>query len=949
MNTKTSTLSRRASRAIMAQLFAYILFVLLPSTVHAQTYSGPIVITKGGTYKGNWESRDSNVAAVEIKTSEPVIIEHSNIRGAGYLIKSWGYATNLTVRHSNGYGLPQTPYSGSKKPRRFVTVNNFKNVVVENNYMESTAGIYLGTRYEGDNSSSQGVRIRYNIAKNIDGRVYGGDREHSQFVQFNFKGAIRHAEIAWNQVINEADKSLVEDNINMYNSRGMSGSPIKIHNNYIQGAYPIAASGKQYSGGGIITDGDGDINNCPAYIEAHDNHLVGLGNYSMGIAGGNNIRYHHNRAVNAATFDNGSRYNMYTSGYWSKDYYRKNTTFANSVDNNVMGIVAWGYTNNRNDISVAENADFKNNTALPNPITKQTEKDEYNLWQGKLSKNGIKLGPNGTGGSAPANQDPSVSITSPIANASVTQGGAIIIEANATDADGSVTKVEFYQGAVKLGEDTSAPFTYTWNNAPTGAYSLTAKAYDNAGASKTSSAVNINVVASPSTPSEDPLAQQPSDGTTSGTGKITHEFWANVHGAGVSVIPVSTSPTSTNTLSLFEAPGGKGNNYGQRIRGYVTAPESGQYTFWIAGDDQAELYLSTSEDAGSKKKIAYTTSWTNPREWSKYGSQKSAQVTLQAGKRYYIEALSKQEGGGDNLAVAWQLPSGAKEMPIAGSRLSEMGSKAPEAPATITPIVATGKIILEKWTGVHGSNVSVIPVNDKPASTLELTKFEAPSNSGDNYGQRIRGYVTAPESGQYTFWIAADDKADLYLSTSEDPAKKQRIAYASDWTNSREWNKRTGQQSAKITLEAGKRYYIEALHLEGGGGDNLAVAWQLPSGAKEMPIEGKHLSPFGDELTGISAMKVSEIADSEPFFAQTTAYPNPFADVVTLDFGDREGVELAEVTVLDQTGRVVYKESKLELTNNRLSLNLVDLKRGMYILKYTDKSGKSDSIKLVKE
>ncbi|WP_181163744.1 PA14 domain-containing protein [Pontibacter mangrovi] len=815
--------------------------------------------------------------------------------------------------------------------------------------MESTAGIYAGTRYEGDNSSAEGIKIRYNVAKNIDGRVYGGDREHSQFVQFNFKGAIKHAEVAWNQVMNEADKSLVEDNINIYNTRGVSGSPIRIHNNYIQGAYPAPANGTKYSGGGIITDGDADINNCPAYIEAYENQLVGLGNYSMGIAGGNNIRYHHNRAVNAATFDNGTKYSMYTSGLWSKDYYNQNTTFANSVDNNVVGIVAWGYNNNRNDVSVAENADFTNNTFLPNPISKQSEKDEYSMWQSKLSKNGIVLGPNGSGSAAPANQAPSVAITSPSSNATIAYGATVAINANASDADGSISKVEFYQGTVKLGEDTNAPYSFSWNNVAAGTYSLTAKAYDNVGASKTSSAISINIEAQVQA-EEEPVASAPSESTTSGsttgTGNITHEFWANVHGSGVSVIPVTTAPTSTAKLTLFEAPSGKGDNFGQRIRGYVTAPESGQYTFWIAGDDQAELYLSSSEDPAGKKKIAYTTSWTSAREWTKHQTQQSAKVTLEAGKRYYIEALSKQEGGGDNLAVGWQLPNGAKELPIAGNRLSEIGSKAPVT--EYITVAATGKIILEKWNSVHGSDVSVIPVKDTPSSTKELTLFEAPSNTGDNYGQRIRGYVTAPESGQYTFWIAADDKAELYLSSSEDPAGKKKIAYASDWTNSREWNKRTGQQSAKVTLEAGKRYYIEALHLEGGGGDNLAVGWQLPSGAKELPMAGKHLSPFGQSIESISAMQVSETADSDAFFKTATAYPNPFRDMVTLDLGDKQ-VELAEVAVLDQTGRVVYKETKLDLVNNKLSMDLSDLKTGLYILKYTDKAGKTDSIKIMKE
>ncbi|WP_299759213.1 PA14 domain-containing protein [uncultured Pontibacter sp.] len=944
MNTRISNLSKKTGRAIAAQLFVYILFVLLPSTVTAQTYSGPLVITKGGTYKGNWESKDSEVAAVEIKTSEPVIIENSNIRGAGPLIRSLGNKINLTVRHTNGYGITPTPYKDYKKARRFLGIDVFKNVVVENCYMENTAGIYIGQSYEGNGSSSETIKIRYNIAKNIDGRVYGGTT-FAQFVQFNFRNNISHAEVAWNQVINAPNNSAVEDNINIHNSRGTKSSPIRIHNNYIEGAFPMPAESKNYSGGGIITDGDGDINTCPAYIEAHDNQLIGLGNYSMGIAGGNNIRYHHNRAVNAATFENGAKYGMYTSGLWSNDYYKKNTTFSNSVDNNVVGIVAWGYVNNRNDISVADFASFASNSFLPNPISKQTEKSEFSNWQSKLSKNGIVLGPNGSAGSTPANQAPAVAITSPTANTAIAQGASVVIEANATDNDGSITKVEFFQGTVKLGEDASAPFAYTWNNASVGTYSLTAKAHDNAGGSKTSSAVAITVAEQTADKPSFADAQLPVANTgNSSNGSLTLEVWANVDGHSISDIPVSQKPTNTKELTLFEAPSNVGDNYGQRISGYITAPESGQYTFWIAGDNNAELWVSTSDAPAAKKKLAYVNGWTKPREWNKYSSQQSAKVTLEAGKRYYIEALSKEEAGGDNLSVGWQLPNGAKELPIAGDRFT--------APSTTTPvsapIAATGKIILEHWKGVKSENVNAIPVSQKPTSTKELTLFEAPSNVGDNYAQRIHGYITAPESGQYIFWIAGDNHAELSVSTSEDPAAKKKVAFVNGWTNPREWNKYSSQQSVKITLEAGKRYYIEALHLEGAGGDNVAVGWQLPSGAKEMPIAGNRLSPFGDAFESISAMKVSEVADSDPFFAQTTAYPNPFRDVVTLAFGDNN-VELAEVTVLDQTGRIVYKESKLELVNNQLSINLADLKTGLYILKYTDKAGKTDSIKIVKE
>ncbi len=96
----------------------------------------------------------------------------------------------------------------------------------------------------------------------------------------------------------------------------------------------------------------------------------------------------------------------------------------------------------------------------------------------------------GTGGE---NQSPTVSITSPTNAQNITQGQAITITANATDTDGTISKVEFYQGNTKLGEDVSSPYSYTWANAAVGNYSLTAIATDNANATSTSAAISITI------------------------------------------------------------------------------------------------------------------------------------------------------------------------------------------------------------------------------------------------------------------------------------------------------------------------------------------------------------------------------------------------------------------------------------------------------------------------
>ncbi|ACU59676.1 glycosyl hydrolase family 18 protein [Chitinophaga pinensis] len=96
-------------------------------------------------------------------------------------------------------------------------------------------------------------------------------------------------------------------------------------------------------------------------------------------------------------------------------------------------------------------------------------------------------------GTTPGNQSPVVSITSPASGASFTAPASITITASASDADGSIAKVEFYNGATKLGQATAAPYSYTWTNVAAATYSLTAVATDNAGAVTTSAAVSVTV------------------------------------------------------------------------------------------------------------------------------------------------------------------------------------------------------------------------------------------------------------------------------------------------------------------------------------------------------------------------------------------------------------------------------------------------------------------------
>ncbi|MCU7550615.1 right-handed parallel beta-helix repeat-containing protein [Chitinophagaceae bacterium LB-8] len=94
-----------------------------------------------------------------------------------------------------------------------------------------------------------------------------------------------------------------------------------------------------------------------------------------------------------------------------------------------------------------------------------------------------------------ANLAPTVSLSSPTASATYTAPASVRLTATATDADGSISKVEFYKGSTLINTENLAPYDWTWTNVAAGTYTITAKAYDNSGNVTTSAPVTITVKA----------------------------------------------------------------------------------------------------------------------------------------------------------------------------------------------------------------------------------------------------------------------------------------------------------------------------------------------------------------------------------------------------------------------------------------------------------------------
>ena len=511
----------------------------------------------------------------------------------------------------------------------------------------------------------------------------------------------------------------------------------------------------------------------------------------------------------------------------------------------------------------------------------------------------------------------------------------------------------------------------------------------------------------------------------SATGNISYQVWNNI-GSSYLIssltgnINYPNNPTSSILITTMEAPPTVAYQFGSRIAGYICAPATGNYTFWIASDNEGELWLSTDEQPANKLRIAYHYGYTSRRGWNKYATQKSVQINLVQGQKYYIEALMNQVWGGSCQVVGWLKPGQSGSVPsevIPGSVLSPLGPAQPVhvtsvtlppasavnvgstvlIPATVLPVNAPNKTL--NWTtsnsviaqvsssglvsgmaegtatitatSTDGSNISgscVVTVNavpavcsatgnisyqvwnnigssysissltgntnypNNPTSSTLITTMEAPLTVAYQFGARIAGYICAPATGNYTFWIASDNAGELWLSTDEQPANKLLIAYHNGYTSPRGWNKYASQKSVQINLVQGQKYYIEALMKQVWGGSCQVVGWLKPGQSGTIPSEvipGSVLSPL------VLPAKTTELNVENPTLFESDVtlfvYPNPVTNNDAVNLKLENLTSDATLRIFTITGVKCYEE--IIQNSGIIQVDRSVFKSGMYIIK----------------
>lgn len=160
------------------------------------------------------------------------------------------------------------------------------------------------------------------------------------------------------------------------------------------------------------------------------------------------------------------------------------------------------------------------------------------------------------------------------------------------------------------------------------------------------------------------------------TGVVEARYWANFRSGGVSeltnLVAYPDNPSEVVELTELRSPANRADYYGSLVRGFIIPPTDGAYRFFVAGDGETQFWLSTNENPGNAQMVGLVPGSTDPSTYTRYTSQASGNIQLEADKRYYFEIRHVERSGADHFNVAWTGP-GLSLQVIGGDSIASYG------------------------------------------------------------------------------------------------------------------------------------------------------------------------------------------------------------------------------------------------------------------------------------
>ncbi|NNF07528.1 MAG: carbohydrate-binding protein, partial [Candidatus Eisenbacteria bacterium] len=316
---------------------------------------------------------------------------------------------------------------------------------------------------------------------------------------------------------------------------------------------------------------------------------------------------------------------------------------------------------------------------------------------------------------------PTVSITAPAAGSTLPAGN-ITITATASDSDGSIATVEFYNGAAYLGEDTTAPYEFIWNSVPDGCYNIEARAIDNLGGTATDN-VDITV------------------------------------GLGCGQLPYLGSAYVFPALIQAEDydDGGDGVAYSDAD----AANQGGQYR------PSEGVDIENCTDAGG----GYNIGWLSPGEWTEYT------VSVATAGTYDFEArvASQSTGGTFHLEFNGVDETGTVTVPVTGGWQSW-------TTVSFTATLSAGTQVMRFVVGSGSFNVNSfevvgVPTSVPPGSTPQVTALRMASPNPFSPRTTIHYDLQVPANVDVSIFDARGRRVTTLLSDERLPAGSHRVVW----------------------------------------------------------------------------------------------------------------------------------------------------------------------------
>lgn len=430
-------------------------------------------------------------------------------------------------------------------------------------------------------------------------------------------------------------------------------------------------------------------------------------------------------------------------------------------------------------------------------------------------------------------------------------------------------------------------------------------------------------------------------------GKLNRDYWLNIPGSSLVGLTdhanYPDSPTGRDTLNSSEGWGwdvwhnqNYGTDYGERIYGYIIPPETGNYKFYLTGDDQCELWLSSDSSTLNKAVIASI-------------GTASAGLAGLVWKQYNWDDIPASEFFG-GVKSAWTvLPNLDGHTPVRSGTVSNVD-------LSVSDETHRYALSFNGYVDVPESETYQFYLSSDDGSRLYIDDVQIIDNDGQHAAVEVQSSISL-SAGLHKIrvdFFQWEGVASLSLSWSRPGVSKQIISagYFRQSTQSglsaaRDWP--NGAISAEIALVENTAYYMEIIHKEGGETDHVGVAWELPSDGAAPPsgstnriLKRSDISSLSGGVPGVS----QRVYESKPIDFENLVKDIDFSqDAVDIRMHDFEGnpfhgpapIKLMPSTSLRVTEMLL--DSNLDTLRGEGEEQIVNISSGWVVMPPRDFSG----------